>query len=297
LIFFNKHIYKIILVLSLLFFGGGYFIFRPSSYYFLIPVHSDAEYWGGIPLFQIEVGSKSFQVELDLGTELSALNREELDFLDKKFYGTFPHWDMHGNFYENPIYEISQIKVHDFLLSEMKIREESSEFLKNSVLSGNSDKITSSGRMGRDIFENKNFLLDFARSKMILCKNFKYLSKDGYQLKKFVKIPLYINKIGFCLQIETDTGVKTLLLDTGSSKSILHEASAEKELTVEFFQGVPVWRTNKLMIGSKDFGPQTFDLFEISPLLSEVDGILGMDFLRKHAVFFDRDQLAAYVEK
>ena len=295
--FFKGRACKLILAVLLLFLGGGYFFFRPSSYYFLIPVDSDEEYWGGVPLFQIGIEDKSYQVELDLGTEMSTLDQEQLDKVDKTFYGTFVSYDMRGNSFETPIYEVPQVRIHDLSLLMMKIRGESPEFISSNIFTGSADNRMCSGRAGRDIFENRNFLLDFARSRMILCESFKYLSKSGYHLKDFIKVPLHINKIGYCLEVDTDTGVKMLLLDTGCSLSILREAPSEKQLALEAVDDAPSWSTRKLIIGSKDFGPHAFDLCEISELLSEIDGILGMDFLRKHAIFFDQDHLLVYVEK
>jgi hypothetical protein len=295
--FFKGRLPKLILAAFLLSLGAGYFFFQFSSYYFLIPVHWDEKYRGGMPLVQIEIEEKKFQLELDLGTRMSTLIQEELDKVDKKFYGTLSSTDVYGNSYETLIYKIPQVKVDALSLPMMKIRGESTEFIKNNMLYGNPDETPCSGRAGREIFENKNFLLDFVRSKIILCKDFKCLSKSGYKLKDFIQAPLHVNDLGFCLQIETDAGIKTLLLDTGCSISIVGKKSLENQLAVESFEEVAIWSTDKLMIGSKNFGPQKFNLFEISSLMSEIDGILGMDFLRKHAIFIDKDQLTAYVEK
>ncbi len=295
--FFQRRACKLIVVAFLLSLGGGYFYFQSSSYYFFIPVHSDEEYWGGAFVFQIEIEDKTYQLDLDLGTETSSLDREELDKIDKELYGTYSMYDVHGRMYEAPIYEVPKVKIHDLSLSMMLIREESPEFLRNNVLTGSVDNIISSGRAGRDIFGNKNFLLDFARSKMILCKRFTSLSRNGYHLKDFVKVPLHVNKIGFCLQADTDEGMKMLLLDTGCTFSLLRETRLEKQLETKPFGEEPAWHTNKFKIGCKDFGPYSFDFLHMSEVLSEIDGILGMDFLRKHAVFFDQDHLALYIEK
>lgn len=293
--FFKKRACKLILAALLLFLGGGYFFLQPSSYYFRIPTHSD-EYWGGVPLLQIGIEDKSYQVALDLGAKMSTLNQEKLNKIDKQFYGTLVSFDMHGRSYENPIYKVPEVKIHDLSLPMMKICEESSEFMRNNILRGNFNELACSGRMGRNIFKNRNFLLDSARSKMILCKDFKHLSKDGYQSEDFVKVPLLVNKIGFCLEIETDLGIKRFLLDTGSSISFFREPSLEEGFTLEPDE-VLVWYSDKLMIGSENFGPQKFRIFNITSRISEIDGILGMDFLGKHAVFFDKGRLEAYIEK
>lgn len=286
---------RVLFCLFLFFLAGvSYFFWGGSSYYFFIPIHID-EYWG-TPMVQIEIGEKNYQVELDLGTKLSTLSRKELGEIDKKFYGSFSSLDIHGNTYESDIYQVFGVKIYDFFVPAMKIREESSAFVNNSAMEGDSDKILCLGRIGREVFEGKNFLLDFSRSRVILCKNFRDLYRDEYKAQNFIQVPFLINTNGICFQVETDTGTKTLVLDSGSSHSLMRQSLSELNLSTQSFYHLPLWQSKKFILGDFDFGPKDFYLFEISSLVTNMDGILGMDFLKEHAVYLDIGRSVAYIE-
>lgn len=266
-----------------------------TSYYFLIPVRID-DYWN-IPLMQIEINDKNYDVELDLGTKLSTLSKKHLDNIDKDLSETFYGFDLHGKAYGSPIYNVSKVRLHDFLVPKMKIREESPEFLANSVFYGDAEKLPYTGRLGLEVFEGKNFFLDFSRSQIILCKNYKDLARGNYQLKTFTQVPFKLNIMGICFQVETDSGTKTMVLDTGSSRSILRGSSLEEESVKEFQQGMPLWHTKKFALGGYDFGERNLGLFKIASVMLEIDGILGMDFLKEHAVYIDMGRHVAYIGK
>ena len=45
--------------------------------------------------------------------------------------------------------------------------------------------------------------------------------------------------------------------------------------------------TNKFKIGNIELGQTNLDIAEISPMLDDIDGYLGIDFFKNHAIFFD----------
>jgi hypothetical protein len=266
-----------------------------SSYYFSIPVRID-DYWN-LPLLQVEIEGNVYDVELDLGTRLSTLPKDNLDGINKEFYGTFYGFDMHGKAYASSIYQVPKVKIYDCLVPIMKICEESAEFIENSVLLGDAKDLPYIGRLGREMFEDRNFLLDFSQSKMILCKKFKDLKRENYSLEEFTKVPFVLNTMGICLQVETDTGIKTMLLDTGASRSLIRRAPLEEENVKEFSRGIPIWYSKKLVLGGRDFGEKRFGLFKIASVMAQIDGILGMDFIKEHLVYIDMKQQVAYIGK
>lgn len=287
---------RFFLILFFVFFGVYYWFFFDPLYYFVIPVKIDGK--SNAPLIQMEVAKRKYEVELDLGTELSSLSQHDLAEIDKNFCKTVSYFDVHGNVYQSAIYQISGIKIHDFFLSKMKIQEESSEFLANTVFVGEKDALPYAGRLGREVFKGKNFLMDFSQSKIIICKNFKDLEKDLYQLEGFTKVPFFVSKkSGICFQVGTDTGTKTLLLDSGAFLSFLRPSNAEEELSTQRHHGFPAWRSKKFIFGDRDFGEKTLHLFKISSLFSDIDGILGMDFLKEHAIYLDMGRLVAYIAR
>jgi hypothetical protein len=292
---FKKCFFLGFILLALLFFAGWWCFFKTSSNYFLIPVHIDT-YWG-VPLIEVEIGKKNYPIQLDLGSRLSSLDGSDLSEIDKTIYGKFYGFDLHGNTYENVIYQVSDVKIHNFPIPIVKICEESPEFVTNSVFYGKLDKISNPGRIGREVFDGKNFLLDFSRSRIILCNSFKDLKRDHYKLENFVKVSFHINQNGICFQVDTDVGMKTLVLDTGSSCSIVKESFVEKQCSTESLHGMPMWWTKKFILGGFDFGCRNLGLFHISSDLTDMDGILGMDFLKEYAVYIDTGQSIAYIGK
>jgi hypothetical protein len=276
--------------------GGWYCFFWVPPYYFFIPLRVD-DYWE-VPVVQMEISGKKYDVELDLGIRLSTLPKEDLEGIDKDFYGTFYTFDVHGKTYASPIYQIAGIKVHDFRVPMMRIREESLELVANNTVGGDSERPPYTRRLGGEMFEDRNFLLDCAQSKIILCKSFKNLTRENYRLEEFIKIPFrFDNMMGICLEVEIDTGVKTLILNTGASRSILRGSSLEGKNAEESLQNMSAWSSKKFVLGGHDFGERKLYLFKISSVLAEVDGILGMDFLKEHAVYLDMGRHVAYIEK
>lgn len=276
--------------------GVSYWLFFIPSDYCVIPVEIDTRW--NLPLVQMEIANKKYKVELALGISYSSLFSKELNEIDKKSFETFSHFDVRGNSYESTLYEVSDVKIHDFFLSKMKVEEESPESVTSCVLDGDIDGLPYTGRLGRDAFEGKNILLDFPQSKIILCKNFKDLAWSHYNLKDFIKTSFFFDRrVGICFQVETDSGVKNLLLSTGASINLLSPPSEEAMLSEEISRGFPIWRSKKLVLGDHDFGEAKFYLLQLPPCWDKIDGMLGMDFLKKHTIYLDIDQSIAYIAK
>lgn len=292
----KKAYYKLSPILFLLVLGGCYWwLLGATPFYFSIPVQIDS--YSNIPLIQMEIGEKSYQVKLDLGAEFTALHQKDLCEIDKKFCGNYPTYDVHGNKYNKPRYEVLGAKIYGLEMPKITVLEESPDFIVNTRVYGDPGRIVCSGRMGREIFEKKNFLLDFASSKIIFCGNFNDLTKDGYDLKNFIEVPFQINQLGICLRVETDLGEQILLLDTAASCCFLRYPPKRESLPIESFHTLPFWRSKKFTLSGCEFGSRGFVLFEMTPLMDAVDGVLGMDFLKEHVVYIDSEKLVAYVSK
>lgn len=245
----------------------------------------------------MEIEGKKYEAKLDLGADLSTLYPHDLNEMHKHPCGSHLSVGVRGNKYNRTIYEVFGVKFHEFYVPKMKVLEDSYEFAVNSVITGDPEQITYHGRIGREIFKGKNFFLDFASSKIIICSNFKDLAKDGYDLNNFIKVPFEINSTGICIRVGTDAGEQILNLDTGASRCFLRPPSEKIKVAFNSFSSPPNWRTQKFVLGDSEFGPRDFILFEISPLLEMIDGSLGVDFLKEHAVYIDTKKLVAYIEK
>lgn len=276
--------------LVLLFSGLGYWFFWSSSDYFCIPVKID-DYWG-CPILQMEIGKKTYQVQLNLGFDLSSLNRRDLRELEKRYCGIYSAIDALGNKHDRSSYEVLGAKLKGFKVPKIEIHEELPEV----IASGDPEKISSCGHLGRGAFNGENYLLDFASSRIIICKNFKDLVKLGFDLKSFVEVPFKVNTAGICFRVETDIGEKTLFLDT-NSQCCLRFPREKETLSIDNSRSLPAWSSQKFALNGHEFGPRKFVLFEISPLLDMIDGSLGMDFLKQHAIYIDSEKSIAYIQK
>lgn len=245
----------------------------------------------------MEIGKKSYQVKLDLGAEFASFYQKDLCEIDKKFCGNYLTFDVRGNKYDKPMYEVLGAKIYGLEIPKITVLEESPDFTVNATIHGDAEKPNCSGRIGREIFDKKNFLLDFASSKIVFCRNFNDLAKDRYDLKKFIKVPFHVNQLGICFRVETDLGEQILLLDTGASCCFLRTPPQKESLSIESFHTLPLWHSKKFILGSCEFGPRDFVLFEMTPLMDAIDGALGMDFLKQHAIYIDSKKQVAYIGK
>lgn len=281
---------KFSVALLLLFSGMACWLFLSSPDYFCIPVKID-NYWG-CPILQMEIGKKTYQVQLDLGLDLSSLNRRDLRELEKRYCGIYSTIDALGNKHDRSSYEVLGAKLNGFKVPKIEIHEEIPEV----IAFGDPEKISSCGHVGRGAFSGENYLLDFANSRIIICKNFKDLAKCGFDLKNFIEVPFEVNTAGICFRVETDIGEKTLFLDT-NSHCCLRFPSEKETLSIDNSRSLPAWSSQKFALNGYEFGPRKFVLFEISPLLDMIDGSLGMDFLNQHAIYIDSEKSIAYIEK
>ena len=299
---FNKRNLKILSALLLFSCTFSIFYFsKIASYYFEIPVDLQTSITSA--RIQVSIESHNFQLDLDSGAKYCSLYPHHLDKLNKKFLKFNSSLDIHGNEYKDSLYTVSHFKIGDSYSSEIPIIQESPQFMMQGILALGENKTKEEeiykcdGRAGRDVFRGKNFLLDFARSKIIFCKNLRDLTRDHYKTDKFVQIPVALNKFGICFQVETDEGPKTLILDTGASHTFLRASTSEITAIKEANNGLPFWPSKKFVLNGHDFGITNFYLYPISTKLDGLDGMIGLDFLKSYAVYIDLKKSMAYIGK
>jgi hypothetical protein len=264
-----------------------------NSYHFTIPIEkfSDSE----IPCTSIKIEDYSYPVEIDLGSKTAiSLDKIAIDKVKKNPAGSSRRMDFRGNKYETPLYTIDFLKIGELILGRTKIREESSVFaLEGSILYKGKEKADSNpivGRIGRDIFDSKNLLIDVPNLQLIVCDSLKKTS-----LEDPISLPFENTLAGIVLKIKTDAGTYRFLLDTGCTASALRShASIE---STKLRNGIPVFESSKFVIADVDFGKQDFYLLDLSLDFNEMDGLLGMDFIKDHAVYLDFRTNTAYISR
>lgn len=276
-------------------------LLREKAYHINIPIRFGS---AGIPLLEVEIQDKKYSIEMDLGSKFQlSLNREIINQLNKKPYGTLVRKDIKGRAYEVSTYRIRSVQIEDISFSNVKIGEENDDFIGNATFWVNPDRDPKDfdrgfGTIGRPLLTKRNLLLDFQRSLFFMTNDQKKLKKEGYELEELEKIPLETGKRGAILLVTTDFGKLRLVIDTGSTASLVRTSFLPREQSIAGKKyDLPFVTTSEFVIGKKDFGPMNLCLMDITPELHEFDGILGMDFLKRHIIYLDYAKKTAYFGK
>jgi hypothetical protein len=252
----------------------------------------------GSPLINIEIDGDSFPVVLDSGSKFQlSLHKSVLEKIHKIKLGTAQWHDFKGNFYESPSYLIPKIKIGNLTLTDVVVAEESEEFIENATLWKQESKeqiLREVGSLGRPILEKFNLLLDLAHSKIVFCNNSKKLKNLGYSLGNMVQLPLK-NGRGIILSAIIDIGEKQFNLDTGSTLNLMRTSLLQNQPMTKEWYGLNSYTSSHFILGKKDFGKIALQLYDITPELHEIDGVLGISFLEKHIVYIDYRNKVAYI--
>ncbi len=85
----------------------------------------------------------------------------------------------------------------------------------------------------------------------------------------------------FCMNIQTDRGMKKFLIDTGAECSIIKKSPNEPEQIKVYLENIGSWN---------------FYAIDLPPGIPPIDGILGVDFLKKHIICLDFLDQAIYIK-
>ncbi len=265
-----------------------------KGYYARIPI----ELIEDNALIEVEVEGKKYPVKLDLGAACQfAFFREALENIsEKKFVEFFTTTDLKGNQYKVSGYSVPLIKAKNLECKDAVILEESRDFVtKGAVLWRLDDKKNSQipfiGRVGRYCFKSNNLFIDFPNSMLFVTSSMDQLKKDHWPICDLFETSFEMGRWGIILSIDTDIGVKRFILDTGANASILRESHLQVR---EAAPGRQIFTTTKFALGGHDFGPFDLSLFEMASAV-DADGLLGIDFLKKYAIYLDFENNKAFI--
>jgi hypothetical protein len=123
------------------------------------------------------------------------------------------------------------------------------------------------------------------------------LEEKGYCLRTMTQVPFEILKHGeVAVMATTCTGPLKLQLVTGTTLSLIKRRMIQESSCQCDTYGYLKFHSNKLLLGEKDFGELSFFPIDLPPEFAEVDGFLGMDFLRTHIVYVDYSNKLLYVQ-
>lgn len=137
-------------------------------------------------------------------------------------------------------------------------------------------------------------LLDCSKSVLYISNDFHQLREEGYDLDEMIRVPL--NKsVDASVWVDTDLGVKKFIIDTGFTRNTLKRDDGEKRRPSKNIHDSPKITMTKFMMSNHDFGPLPFHLLDF--VFTRFDGIIGMEFLKDHAIYVDYDEGFVYIQK
>ncbi|MES2122556.1 MAG: hypothetical protein V4492_07255 [Chlamydiota bacterium] len=228
---------------------------------------------GNIPFTEVEIQGHSYPLKLNLGSEFPlCLSKTILEQLKKKDAGK--------------VRVATGSEVRSYRLKEVTI----GKLTFKDVLAVEAMDESEVGVIGRPLLIKHNLLLDFRKSTLIMCNRFKDIERVGYGREDWVQVPLTLGPGGVVLSIETDLGTTRFSLGTTTGKTLIKSLSTQVE--------PPYLTTRTFRIGNDEFGSPKLYPYPITvDTSSEVDGILGMDFLYRHLVYIDFENQCVYITK
>lgn len=273
---------------------------NPSKSWVKIPVFFTIPYE---PLIHSEIENIPYSLLVDLGGSRSLYLKEtNLKNLSlKKWTQETQLKDIKGNVYLSDQYQVPKVKIGPLEFQNVEVVEEKIEFSENNII-WNSIKNTNpnrkaskiDGSIGCPLFQNYCCLFDFPNSAIYLGKSF---DKD-ISHKNFVKVPFTLEKYGVVLSVETDQGLHRFSLDTGAGFSVIRNSLIDKMHLKELGKGTNRWyfQTKKMTLDGYNFGQWEFALYPIAEEF-DIDGSLGIDFFKEHAIYLDFSNRIAYIKK
>jgi hypothetical protein len=265
LIYFSLLSVSVILgaVLSLKpYFSRGYYSFLPVTY-------SGYDY----PLITAELQGRSCTLAVGIGSRFPLfLCQEMLDGIDKQSQGTAVWHNIKGQQREAPAYLIPRLKVGDLIL-------------KNVVAYQSEDR--AQGTLGKLLGGEFNLLLDFPHSRIIACDTFSKLQAKKLVGEDWIRVPIETHRMGIIFHVDTDFGTRKLAINTTSTLNLLGSS---------FIPHGKPFVSSSFVLEGRQFGNVTFESMDLPEDLHMVDGFIGMDFLKEHAVYLDYIHKIAYIE-
>lgn len=253
------------------------------------------------PLAKVEIQGREFILLVDSGSKFQLdLDRDVLDTLDKQPCGTLQSRDIRGASYDSTAYLVQKIKIGNRVFNNVVVVEVNEDFVANATFFIDESRVKKRdkdgvGVVGRALLEKANLCFDFPNLVFFECGGMKGLKKAGYPMENLVAVPFEGGRAGAALVVETDFGPMRLSLDTGSTLSIVRSSLLQNYESDRYECGLPCVKTSKFQIGGRDFGSMELHPFEVTPELHEMDGLLGMDFLKNHVVYVDYQDKVIYI--
>lgn len=247
------------------------------------------------PLLKTEIEGMSISLKVDLGMNCDLTLRERiLDAIqNKECKGQSELYNVKGTQYMPSLYWIPKIKIGKIHVENALSSSETMQMVAGSKIGHWSQREIGEqfsqidGKIGTGILSLLHCYFDLSHKTLYLAQNLAEIRKC-YSLDDFIGVPFELQNGLVILTAETDFGVKRFILDTGASVSALKKSqitSKKKD-----------WIKLNLSLEGFDFGKLEFFLYDMTDRLP-ADGILGIDFFKKHGVHLDFEHRKVYIQK
>lgn len=252
---------------------------------------------------EVEIEGEKHLVHVDTGAaECLSLQREIVDRIENKEYCTITTMNnFKGEYYTSPIYTVPSLKIQNLEFSNVPIRE-IPKHINCTIHRANdpkrrkkidSEKAMVKGSIGVDLLTTYNLYLNPRKSIY-----FQLTQEEPNFIKGFHEAPFEFTDHEIIITVNTSIGPKKLLIDTGATHTVLPVEQIPSDLheTIEEHPGLKKYSTKKFVIGNHDFGDKEIYLVPFRWNVN-FDGILGMDFLRRHKTYFDFKNHKVYFKR
>lgn len=277
---------------------GENFVFERKGYICEVPFAKLS--FTQCPCIDIEIESKRFTLELDLGFRGDiSLGQEQMDtVLNKQYLFDVINQGLRGKKYSKRVFQIPKLKIGNISFFKPNLEEEKSEFVKDSTFIENGEElIEEDGRLGWELFQGVNVFIDVKNNRIVFCDSLFILLQQGYLKENYVKTPMILENGLVQIKVDTDKGDLYCMLDTGSTWNVLNqELKVNKSLDEAVWDSKNIEKLSRLKIGEANFGSFDFQCIPLN-LPFRVDAILGMEFFKEAMVFLDFQSKCAYFSK
>ncbi len=223
------------------------------------------------PFITAMLEGKKFELTVDIGSRFPlSLRKELLDGIDKQFKGTVTVRDMNGGKNEVPSYLIPVVKIGDLTLKNI---------VANQIIGEDQNSL------GKFLGEEFNLFLDFSHSRIIACDTFSKLQSKKLVDNHWKSNPFEMSLGGPIFNVDTDFGTLRLALNTTSTVCFLRSSLLSSDQVSSPFS-----------LEGQQYGMVSFHSLDFPEGLDGIDGFIGMEFLKKHAVYLDYTHKVAYFE-
>lgn len=253
----------------------------------------------------IEIEGRSYLALIDTGSSRSFMRKDVLNEIYNKTYVSDSDFiNIYGNKYLTSNFQISEVQIGSFVADAI-FKEEHENFLTDCVVESNPFiswkvhllyQVCREAIIGMDILQKFCCIFDFPHSSIYLSEEMdQMIGNNDFLTAEWHMVPFDFRKSGVVLRFETNLGEKRLLLDAGSTLSILRFTDEEKAVHQNKISN-QTFASDVLKIHDLDFGSWAFKIMDISKEMDDIDGLLGIEFFNRNIIGFDFRNGIAYIQ-